>query len=481
MRWLATILIAASVLRFASLSDRPMHADEAILADRLGTLLASGTFQYDPSDYHGPVLPFASLPFAWVSGAASYASLNEAILRAVPAFAGLLTVGFSWFIGLAVSGRRAAVICALFTALSPGLVYFSRYYIPEQLLVCLSAGLLFSLIRYSQRPESNIRLRWAIAAGLFAGLMYVTKETAVLAFAAFGIALAALRPRVRPAHAAVVALTALAVAALAYTPGALIKSFQSFSTYTARAFGPELHAHPWHYYFEVLFRSGDLVFVLLALSIVPTIRARNHAATLLLIYSAVLTLLYSALRYKTPWCAMGFLHGWILVSGIGIADLTALRRRRAVLAPAPALAVLLLALTVRANFQLAADQANPYVYAHTLPGVYRLVDRAATLASAHPDGTRIPIQVFTRQNLWPLPWYFRDYPNVTWWRAVPEQAPRAPLILVSPEMEDEVASHLYERPKPGERDLYVNLFEDPLWLRPGVEVRGYAAISLAGR
>jgi hypothetical protein len=178
---------------------------------------------------------------------------------------------------------------------------------------------------------------------------------------------------------------------------------------------------------------------------------------------------------------MGFLHGWILVSGIGIADLTAPRRRRAVFAPASALTVLLLALTVRANFQLAADQANPYVYAHTLPGVYRLVDRAATLASAHPDGKRIPIQVFTRQNLWPLPWYFRDYPNITWWRTVPEQAPRAPLILVSPDMEDEVASHLYEQPKPGERELYVNLFDDPLWLRPGVEVRGYAAISLAAR
>jgi uncharacterized protein (TIGR03663 family) len=244
MRWLATILIAASFLRYASLSDRPMHADEAILADRLGTLLQSATFQYDPSDYHGPVLPYASLPFAWVSGAASYASLNETILRAVPACAGLFTVGFSWFIGLAVSGRRAAVFCALFTALSPGLVYFSRYYIPEQLLVCLSAGLLLSLIRYSQSPESNIRLRWAIAAGLFAGLMYATKETAVLALAACGISLAGLRPRVRPAHVAVAALTALAFAALAYTPGALIKSFQSFSTYTARAFGPELHAHP---------------------------------------------------------------------------------------------------------------------------------------------------------------------------------------------------------------------------------------------
>ena len=37
---------------------------------------------------------------------------------------------------------------------------------------------------------------------------------------------------------------------------------------------------------------------------------------------------------------------------------------------------------------------------------------------------------------------------------------------------------LYELPPPGQRELYVRLFERPVELRPQVEIRGYAAMSL---
>ncbi len=61
---------------------------------------------------------------------------------------------------------------------------------------------------------------------------------------------------------------------------------------------------------------------------------------------------------------------------------------------------------------------------------------------------------------------------------MPESAPNAPVILVTPDMEPALVRKLYDLPPPGERELYVSIFERPVELRPGVEVRGYAASRL---
>jgi hypothetical protein len=91
------------------------------------------------------------------------------------------------------------------------------------------------------------------------------------------------------------------------------------------------------------------------------------------------------------------------------------------------------------------------------------------------------MQIFSRSNLWPLPWYLRSFQNVGWWSGVPERATAAPVILTTPDMEGAVATLLYERRPPGQRELYMSLFDRYVELRPGVEIRGYAAKSLWDR
>ncbi|GAH58736.1 unnamed protein product, partial [marine sediment metagenome] len=34
-------------------------------------------------------------------------------------------------------------------------------------------------------------------------------------------------------------------------------------------------------------------------------------------YTLAMTAIYSAIPYKTPWCMLGFLHGMILLAGVG--------------------------------------------------------------------------------------------------------------------------------------------------------------------
>ena len=89
-----------------------------------------------------------------------------------------------------------------------------------------------------------------------------------------------------------------------------------------------------------------------------------------------------------------------------------------------------------------------------------------------------PLTVYTKENLWPLPWYLRANRDVRWSREVAAQGAAAPVVLASPEMEPSLQKKFYEGPPPGQRELYLTLFRDPVFLRPGVEVRGYVRKSL---
>lgn len=489
--WMAAILLVALVLRVPGLSERPMHADEAIQADRLGTLLEHGRAPYDPSDYHGTVLLYASLPAAWAAGITDYKGLTETTLRAVPVAAGLALVLLSAWIGQLAGGRSSALLAAGFTAVSPGLVYFSRYYIPEQLLVLFSAAALAGLLLLMRNdvepgePRQTGRLLVSAAVGVCAGLMFATKETAVLAFTAAGIAMLVARLRLDLREWLTMGATAVAVSALALTPGGFGEAVMSMLAYGQRAFETGPHLHPWHYYFEALVRSGDAILLLPAVGLMLSAQPRSRAALLLRTNAAVLTLLYCVIPYKTPWCALGFLHAWILFAALQIPQWLDARRTvmRGAALLAAAGAVALGAQSWRLSVPHAADPRNPYVYGHTLPDVYAVVQEIRTLTERGDATAMVPVQVFTTQNLWPLPWYFRHREDFTWLRTVPEDLVLEQVLLLTPELEEQVAAQIYRR-VPGEAGeaqagrLYMPLFPRPLWLRPAVEVRGYAALAL---
>lgn len=425
-----------------------MHADEAVQADRFGSLLERHSIPYDPAEHHGPLLAYATLPEAWIARQWRYADLTEWTIRAAPALAGLALVLMSFALGKTTG--------ALFTAVSPILVYYSRYYIPEMFLVLLSACLLLCVLRYQEAPG----LRWALPAGIVAGLMYATKETAVLVFLAVAAACLAARFRFRLVDLGVTALAAIALVAMMLRPATALL------TYAARAASGGGHAHPWYYYLQTLTPAGDILW----LPAVLFLARRNRMVIFLGGYAAALTVVYSVLPYKTPWCAAGMVHGWILTAAAGLSTLPEPRWRRAALAGA----LLLVLQAVRYAFPLAADPRNPYAYAHTTRDVYEIRDR---LREVGGYGTRI--EIVTGENWWPLPWYLRRYPEVRWWSVPPGEGRVGPVILCSPANEDAVARLLYELPPPGERELYVSLFSRAVWLRPGIEVRGYVAASAA--
>ncbi|MEX2015195.1 MAG: glycosyltransferase family 39 protein, partial [Candidatus Hydrogenedentales bacterium] len=155
-----------------------MHGDEANQAVKTGILLEDGEYIYDPRDHHGPTLYYLALIPAKLSGADSLADLTEPMLRVVPALFGVALILLLWFVrdGL---GNAAANWAAVFTAVSPAFVFYSRYYIQEMLLVFFTLAALAAGWRYVVQPL------WpkALLFGACLGLMHATKETAVLAWA----------------------------------------------------------------------------------------------------------------------------------------------------------------------------------------------------------------------------------------------------------------------------------------------------------
>src|SRR3954471_7200946 len=84
-RWsalaVALAFVAALALRVPNLSLRPLHNDEAVNAIKATELWERGKYAYDPDEYHGPTLHYASVPFFWLSGATNADELRDGVLR----------------------------------------------------------------------------------------------------------------------------------------------------------------------------------------------------------------------------------------------------------------------------------------------------------------------------------------------------------------------------------------------------------------
>jgi uncharacterized protein (TIGR03663 family) len=488
-----------------------MHADEAVHADKFGTLLEGGGYVYDPSEYHGPTLYYLTLPSAWLQGARRYVQTDEVTLRAAPAVLGVVLVA-AHLGARAWLGTAGAAIAALLAALSPAMVYYSRYYIHETPLALFTFGALLGGCWYLRRPGALP----ALVTGACVGLMHATKETAPLAvcsmLAALGLTLLADHWRglgppsiwevVKGRDVLLALLAGSLVAGVLFSsflgnPGGIVDSVRAYAMYVDRANAASWHFHPWHYYLGLLVHfpaagtpawTEGLVLVLAIAGAAAGWSATGipgadpRVLRFLGFYTLLMVVVYAAIPYKTPWCLLGFLHGMVLLGGAGAVFVVRAFPGRAVKSLVVGLLVSAAAhlgwQAYAGSFHFAADPRNPYVYAHTGTDVFEIGERLNDLARAHPDGTAIPLQIISRQNLWPLPWYLRRFSRVGWWNGVSEQAENAPVIVVTPEMEPALVRKLYDLPPPGERELYVSVFDRPVELRPGVELRGYAAMGL---
>lgn len=454
--WTAALLFGAALLltlltRFVALDLRPMHTDEAVQAGiYLKPMLEGEGYTYLSADGHGPVLVFTTRLLCALTGTDSYAELTEFLLRAVPALYSLALVLVLALLrdGL---GKGATGWAMLFTALSPMMVYFSRYYIMEVPLVFFTTLAMAGGWRYSVSRNPA----WLALAGVAVGLMHATKETFLIQMIAASLAVLATgileyfmagtgigqinRKFARSkatrgsTYLILAALLAGGVSFLLYSdffskPGQFFDSLKSYVEYAKRAEGAG-HEKPWWWYLRLLFgrkeedgwHVGEWPLLALALIgmgkafLAPPARYENKRfQRFLSFYALALLTGYSLIRYKTPWTILGAEHALVLLAGVGAATLLAgpLGKfyRGVVWAALLATAGYLGAQVWRQNFLWPADAAkNPYVYSHTSPDALRLVKRVEEAAHKQPDPREFTVFIIHPESGHPLPWYFRRF------------------------------------------------------------------------
>ena len=511
--WLAVsaVLILAVALRMSRLDIRPMHGDEAVHAYRFGQLLEANKYRYDPTEFHGPTLNYFTLIPALLSGQHTYESLTEITLRIVPVFFGLVLVLMPLLLidGL---GRPVAVIAAAFTAISPAFVFYSRYYIQEMLLVCFTFGMIVSGYRYARSQK----WLWALRTGVFAALCFATKETSVIAFGAVIVALAIVlltrkdgRPTINlvsPAHLVLAIVGAIVVWGLFYSsffknPAGLLDSFRTYATYFDRAGHNQLHNHPWYYYLQLLIynKAGMgppwtegfiVVMALVGLLVIISKRGVSGLDLNLLKfiagYTVIMTVVYSAIPYKTPWCLLSFYQGMILLAAVAVVAVVNLLGRTL-----SRVVVVLFFLVFATDLCLESfiasrvydvNAGNPYVYAHPTKDVLTIARRINDVSNAYPAGRDMPVLVVCPDgDYWPLPWYLRSFKNVGYYNDVNAILSPAPVVIASAGFQEQLIGKLFDISPAGKKNLYVPLFNEGIELRPQVELRGYVTKDLWDR
>lgn len=474
------ILIAAALLRLYQLDLKPLHHDEGVNGFFLTKLIqAPDSYRYDPSNYHGPTLYYFALASVDVLG------LNTFAIRFVPAFFGIATVWLAFGLRSSI-GPIGAIAAATLIALSPGAVYLSRYFIHETLLVCFTLAFVLALVRWLDRGRvSSLAL-----AGIAAGLMTATKETAVLSFVVTGLAagstvvwmgtwkLAGARMRAMVAPGAGRAVLSIAGALALFVAvnvlffSSLFKHWEAVpDAVKSLAFwahtGTSAHLHPWTSYVSWLVQEEGLLFALGLLGVGFALWRRDNGFAVFVSFWALgILATYSLVPYKTPWLTLNLIVPLAIAGGYGVARAFEMtwEHRRAFVSIAAAILAFVSWQSVSLNFFHYDDPRYPYVYGHTQRGFLQLVqdvDRFAALAAG-----RQHITVTSPQNF-PLSWYLRAY-NMAFYDHV--VMTDDPIVIGSERQEAELEAVL------GASHRRVNAYP----LRPGQRLVLYVRRDLPG-
>ncbi len=436
--WLLLALVALGGLwlRTSDLARRPMHADEANQAVKLGDLLEHGRYAFDPRDHHGPTLYYFAVPVAWARGETTLATLTEPTVRLVPAVAGSLAIVLLFALA-APLGPWAALAAAALLAVAPASVYYSRYFIQETLLVTFTLAALVS----AQRWWRTGHLAWALATGAALGLMQATKASAPLFAVAALLAFFIVRPAspATPHLARDLALafaTATVVATLFYSsfgkhPAGLRDALATYAPASGRVAGGSGHEKPWWYYLSLFgwHRAGgflwqQLAFTTLALAgALVALFTRQKFLRWAALYTLIVITALALPPYKTPWHAVHLVPGFALLAAGALA---ALPFRPLAFTVAGCAVALQFTQTKLSSFTRPSAGSNPFAYVHTSPDILKIRPLAAAALARHPTGN---IHVISEE-YWPLPWYLRGHPRVGFWPAPPTDCDGA-LVIAS--------------------------------------------------
>ena len=193
------VILLGAVLRFWDLGAKPLHWDESLHAYFSMQLLhnnienwsaclnispdkSGGCYRYNPL-LHGPFQFHAMALVYLISrflGAPDY-GINTTTVRITAALLGTVIVGMPYFLRQYL-GKIGAWLACFLLAVSPSMVYFSRFAREDIYMACFTLVFIVAVIQYIRTRKVG----WAILAALSFVLSYATKEATFLSIAVFG-------------------------------------------------------------------------------------------------------------------------------------------------------------------------------------------------------------------------------------------------------------------------------------------------------
>lgn len=167
----AAILLVALGLRVYDLNLKPPHHDEGVNGFFLVDLYRNGNYRYQPENYHGPTLYYFALAVSAIGGVlfGKEAGLSTFSVRLTTALFGVGTVALIFLLRKHL-GTLATLAAAALLAVSPGMVYISRYFIHEMLFAFFTVGMVVAALKYYDEPAPDTTKRefgyWAAVAGI---------------------------------------------------------------------------------------------------------------------------------------------------------------------------------------------------------------------------------------------------------------------------------------------------------------------------
>jgi uncharacterized protein (TIGR03663 family) len=463
MVFIAALIIGVWV-RFERIELKPLHHDEGVNAFFLLNLARQGNYRYNPDNYHGPTLYYFALLPIYLLGE------RDLALRVVPAIFGVLTIGMVWLLRRRL-GRIGTPGAALLMAVSTGLVYYSRDFIHEMIFGCLSLGIVTGAVKYAE----NRKFRYFLMSLASTALLFATKETAMVTagvlllavlaatvwdlvrrrttFTAAGIEIRQLLSELRPSLDFTLAGLIIFVFIFVVFYSSMFNEWSGVTDAIKSPWGWTVRSRTEHlkgfwYYAGILLK---LELPLLIGAVIGGVLIAWRGSRFWLFVGAWtfgIFLAYSLIGYKTPWLIVNLLIPMALLGGYAMERLFgkeirldsghdrifSLVRIAVLIATISGIALggkitrhvnlvdfddnrnlsgFFAETGKRLRLKPYLDDLSGYVYVQTDRDILNLVSLIENEAAASPERKNTAIFVCS-PDYWPLPWYLRDYPAVTY-------------------------------------------------------------------
>lgn len=445
------VFLLALLMRFYMLDERVMHHDEGVFAiSFVKPIYDSGEYSYNPkSTYHGPFLYYMEALGFRLFG------VNEFGLRFFGALFGSLLIPLLFALRKHV-GNIAAISSSLFVAVSPSMVYYSRFASAhETFLVFFELAAIASFFLFWHNNDK----KYLYAGFASLGFLLTTKETSIAIAGLLVLFLPAIMLsktkktyrdslKKNTAHATAFlagyrkeifagVLIAFAIIAVFYTSFfrhtenliPAIRDTVPYVLFTSEA--STGHHKPFGYFTELLmqYEMPMLIFALAGLLFFRKSPYSKLSAYLLL----STWLIFSVVAYKTPWNIVHIMLPLALVAGIGAQELHKRAGKYAVLIIGAAI-VYTAWLSYGANYIDHSGQYNQLAYVTTTPELMEMVGRI------YAYGKDADIKLVSG-DYWPLPWYLRDYRRVGYSARIADN-PDGDVVIIKQEEREQLRGNL---------------------------------------